>query len=356
MKKDLLITYNQLFHYRKSLFNSLSEYYNVTVLHSGKETVSQGDSYSEKILPIRKIGPLFLQKGIITEIRKKQYDVIVYLFDLRYILTILSFSFFSRKAKRILWGAWFTKNSLANKARIFLRKRADASILYTYKTKQDFIDKGLDEKRLFVANNTFDVGPRFRAYEYSDKSSLLFVGSFDKRKQNDILISAFENIVEKIPVDIKLVFIGDGPEYENTKSLVSGKKISARIQFLGRINETEQLKQHYKEAIISVSFGQAGLSVLQCFGFGVPFLTKKNAVTGGEITNIKNGLNGILCEDSITSLENSLIQICNNVDHAKELGKNAFQYYSDFCTMENMTQGFRDAIENTHLSKIDKRI
>ena len=50
----------------------------------------------------------------------------------------------------------------------------------------------------------------------------------------------------------------------------------------------------YKFAYCSISYGQAGLSVLQAFAFGVPFLTTENAISGGEKHNIENGKNGFL--------------------------------------------------------------
>jgi len=85
----------------------------------------------------------------------------------------------------------------------------------------------------------------------------------------------------------------------------------------------------------------------------VPFITKINAISGGEKSNIKNGINGFFCEDSQVSLENTVIKICNNIELAREMGRNAYEYYSKYCTMENMVQGFVDAIEDTRLAKVD---
>jgi glycosyltransferase involved in cell wall biosynthesis len=225
------------------------------------------------------------------------------------------------------------------------------SILYTHEAKDDFIKLGVNEDKLFVANNTFDVGQRIKSYENKIKNSILFVGSLDARKQNDILIQAFSNISQKISPDISLTIIGAGIEKEKLEALVKKLNINNRVSFEGKITDTEVLLEYYKKAIVSVSFGQAGLSVLQSFGYGVPFLTKINAISGGEKTNIKNGINGVFCEDNIESLENILLRLCNDIDFSRELGKNAYDYYSKYCTIENMAQGFIDAIENTRIVK-----
>lgn len=355
MKKNILITYNFILHYRKPLFNLLSKDYNVTVLHSGKKTVSDQDLYSEIIVPVLKKGPLYLQKDLLKEVQNKKYDVIIALFDVRWIYTIYSIFQHNKSAKFILWGAWLTKNTFANKLRLFLTRKADASIFYTFSSMQDFINKGSNKNNLYVANNTFDVGGQIKSFENDEKYRILFVGSLDKRKQNDVLIKAFSNITDIIPQHIQLTIIGDGTEKEILKNLVKELQLNDRISFTGRINNPNELKKYYSESILSASFGQAGLSVLQALGFGVPFLTKKNAITGGEITNVKDKYNGILCDDNIKSLEDSLIFAVNNIDIMRELGKNAYNYYSEFCTIENYALGFKDAIEGTRLAKVDSK-
>lgn len=353
MKKKILLGYNYILHYRKPLFNLLAEKYELVVLHSGNETVEEKDSYTELIVPTKKMGPFFFQRGLLKEIKKEEYDYVILLFDLRWVYTIFSIYLYNKKAKLILWGAWLTDSNIANRVRLYLTKKADASIFYTQKSRNDFVKLGVPKKKTFVANNTFDVNQRVKSYENGIKNRILFVGSLDKRKQNDILIKAFSNIIHKIPNDIVLTFIGDGAQKQVLIESSKKSKIESRVYFAGRLEGVNELEGFYKEAIVSVSFGQSGLSVLQSLGYGVPFLTKQNSISGGEKTNIKNGVNGIFCNDSIESLEFFLVKLCTDIEYARTLGKNAYHYYSEFCTMENMCQGFLDAIEDTDLSKID---
>ena len=51
-----------------------------------------------------------------------------------------------KSQKFILWGAWFTSNKIVNLVRVFLTKYVDANIFYTVKTKNDFINKGINGK------------------------------------------------------------------------------------------------------------------------------------------------------------------------------------------------------------------
>lgn len=343
--KKILILQNVILHYRKALYNELSKKYDVTILHSGKPTVTSNDNYKEIIVRNVKVGPFFIQSNIYKEIDSKKYDAVISMFDLRWINNILTFLIYRKHIKYIWWGAWFTKSKLANSVRLLLTNLAESNILYTESAKKEFIKKGVNEDKLFVANNTFDVGLRIKSFENEIKNTIIFIGSLDKRKQIDILINAYSNIKDKLSNNIKLLIVGDGKEREKLEIQVSELKLNNYVLFLGKVNDLNKLHDIYKTAIVSASFGQAGLSVLQSFGFGVPFITKENAISGGEKTNIIHGENGFFCEDNCESLEIYLIRMINDIEYARKLGKFAFDYYTNYCTIENMAKGIEDAIE-----------
>lgn len=294
---------------------------------------------------------------MISNIFKLHYDIIIFNFDLRWIYSVLFLLFIKiNNTKFILWGAWLTDSLIANKLRLFFLKKSQSSLFYTHKSRLDFVYLGLDKKKTFVANNTFHVKNRLKSFQAKNKFRLLNVGSLNFRKRNDLLIIAFANIIDKIPKKILLTFIGSGDEKQKLVNLVNKYKLEKRVQFIDEIEDLKELSYYYLESLCSLSFGQAGLSILQSFGFGVPYLTKINAISGGELYNIVDGYNGFLSKDCIESFQNKIILLCNNVCLSKELGQNAFNYYSEYCTIENMCQGFVDAIENTNLSKIDERL
>ena len=49
-------------------------------------------------------------------------------------------------------------------------------------------------------------------------------------------------------------------------------------------------------------------------------MTKNNAISGGEINNIQNGVNGIICEDDPRDLERVLRGIIDKPEVARKLG------------------------------------
>jgi len=64
-----------------------------------------------------------------------------------------------------------------------------------------------------------------------------------------------------------------------------------RVQFIGMNNDSKILAKYNKEAITSISFGQAGLAVSQSLGNGVPLITKSNGISGDEKSHLSNFFN-----------------------------------------------------------------
>lgn len=332
-------------HYRKPIYNELAKYYDITILHSGNKSINNEDKYKEIIVSYKKIGPFSFQEKVLKFANNNEYDAIIAMFDIRWIMNILLSFFHNSKIKFIWWGPWLTNKKYIDKFKIFLANRKHNIIFYCKEHMEEFIKYGVKEDNLFIANNTFDVGERVKSFENKIKNKILFVGSLDSRKQNDVLIKSFSKIINLIDENIILTIIGDGRERDNLKDLVHKLDISNRVSFEGKITDVKILKEYYKESIVSVSFGQAGLAVLQSIGYGVPFITKLNSISGGEKTNIINGYNGFFCEDSKESLSELLLKLCNDIEYTRSLGKNAFNHYTNFCTVQIMVKGIIDSIE-----------
>jgi glycosyltransferase involved in cell wall biosynthesis len=348
--RELLIIQNKIPHYRKAFYNQLSEEYNVTIIHSGKLSKNNSDQYNEILAKCLNIGPFYFQSRVLKEIKNKKYYAVIVMADLRWIFNVLSIYIINKKIKLIFWGQWLTEKWIIDTVKIHFTKKNKVNILYSENIKKQFIKVGVPSGNLFVANNTIDVGRRPKCFNYRDKFRILFVGSLVARKELGVLITAFSNIIECIPDNIILTIVGDGPEMSNLKNFSKELGLRGRLIFSGELNKPRQLHNFYKEAIVSVSYGQAGLSVLQSFGFGVAFITKRNAISGGEIHNIIDGHNGFKIRGGDHNLQECLKTIVLNLNYARHLGKNAYLYYSKHCTISNMVNSFRLAINSNDLS------
>lgn len=351
----ILVIQGQLTHYRREVFNAMCDLDNVTVVHSGMPSRAENDRFSEVVLPVRKIGPFRWQKGIgrlVAELRPK---TVIAMFDLRWFLTIWAMYRNDRSLNWVWWGLSIGQSNLALRAKLALAKRDNPIVFYHYVTRDAFLEKIASHAKLFVANNSLHVSDRLNSYAHTPKNRIINVGSLDARKQNDVTIKVLHKILQDTQTDIRLTLIGEGQEYENLRELIDTLGIGEHVELLGQIEDTAILARYYAESIASVSFGQAGLAVLQSMAFGVPFVTRKDAISGGEINNIRHGENGILCDNDPADLERVMRRLISAPDEARQLGRAAYDYYSGEATIENMVANFKKAIDYAERQR-DQRI
>lgn len=340
----ILVVQAWLPHFRRELFNSLCKLGPVTVAHAGASVRQPSDRFEEVLLPATKRGPFRLQPGLFDLIKARRPEAIIAMFDIRWLDTIRAMYRFDREIAWIWWGLAPGNHAIALPPKLAVARRPNPIVFYDAATYDALKNRIPNAERLFVANNTFHVPDRAEAYLHPVKSRFLNVGSLNARKQNDVTIRAFANIIRDRDDNLRLTLIGEGEQRETLTKLVQSLGMEDRVDLLGPINDPAALNRYYCEAIASVSFGQAGLAVLQSMAFGVPFVTKKNAVSGGEISNITSGENGILCEDDPDSLEKAMRQLIDDPQAARQMGQAAFEHYSTNATLENMVASFVKAI------------
>lgn len=342
--KNVLIIQNKIPHYRIPFYNKLAEQYNILVLHSGEKSAKSENVYKEKIVPVWNLGKLKIQKGVLKEVQSGNYDIVIVMMDVFWIKNIIASFIFPKNINFIWWGIIASQNNIGNKIRgMFLRGLP--TVFYTNSGVEKMEKLGFSSKNYTFCNNTIIIENREKCYLNSEKSSILFVGSLDQRKDLTTLLYAFNSIKDEFK-NFNLNIIGEGEEKDRILEIIKVENLEDRVTLWGKINDNALLLEHYKKAICSVSFGQAGLSVLQSMGFGVPFVTKSNAISGGEITNIIHKKNGFICEDSLESLKEYLSILCKDTDQSVRMGENAYNHYSQFCTIENMAAKFANIIEH----------
>ncbi len=344
--KNLVILQGILPFYRKPFFNELCKLYKITIVHSGFKQKDDTDLFTEIILPVITIRNLKWQKGLFHYLNTIKPDIIIAGDDLRYINWIFVRYLSPRNIIWSWWGVDENKNKFLSILKIkYLFPRSDNFLFYDQETLNKVQNYGIKKQRLFLANNTIYVDQKEFIKNFDNRFSFLNVGTLDVRKQNDILIRCFSKLVYFKGKHLKLFLIGNGTQEDYLISLISKYSMADNIFLVGKIEAQDILKNYYDFSLASVSFGQAGLAILQSMAYGVPFLTKKNAITGGEISNIKNGINGILCEDSENSLFESLVWCVDNPQKCQEMGFNSYNYYKSNATIYGMVEAFKNAIQ-----------
>lgn len=364
--KSILILQNTVMEYRKPVYNGLAERYEVVVLHSGRPSVKEGDRYRELVTPQRRLWRFHLQFGSPLRSMIGDFDAVIAMFDLGWPGYLVPL-FWRKRPKYILWGHWYSTSQFVNFIRDRLMKRADRLLMYGDEEIERMIERGIDPNKIVVAPNTVHI-PEPTDFSGAPKNALLFVGRLQagtrrNSKRADLLIEAFARVQGSISDQITVDIVGDGEEKEALKALATERGVADKVMFHGHVDDADELRGLFSRAIALVSPGHVGLSVLQSFGHGVPVLTGKaiqhrpetqhlhNVLTGSavvigpEFYNLCHEENSLLLE-SPQELEAALQRVCNDMDYAAELGRNAYQHYVTKRTLGDMIAGFGKAIEN----------
>lgn len=357
MKKRVLIVTNVLPHYRVPIFNALSTIYDLTVAYSlGDLKDAKSANFQMVKLPVKNIGRFYFHTNSLHKYCQN-FDVVIGLGDISWV-SIMSLLFRTRRNYKILmWGIGLRasyKNEYGEKTvwdivRFYLFKKADALMFYSDRPIAVYVKKGFDKEKLFAVNNTVEVDIEKRKglvfHNESIKDSIIFIGTLYKEKKVYQLLESYEIVKERVENIPKLDIVGDGEEYLNIKRWIVDRGYENSIVLHGKIIDEKVLRNLFEKALACISPGQAGLSVLKSMGYGVPFITKENAITGGEIFNIKNQYSGVMYknDDELTDI---IFDIHTNKEKYLKMGMNAKVFYMNNRTPKHMADDFVRAIES----------
>lgn len=351
-RKSVLFLINSISDYRVATYNRIAEEFDLTMAYLEKD-----DTKSTCIFKKIKVNCYHIRslKIVGYGLRKlcKNYDVVMFTPDLHNVDLCL-LPFLPHKYKTISWSigirASYTrpyqldrKHNFVDKVFAKVLSYCDATIVYMDCVKQFWTETEIPHKKIFVAKNTTPIYPVEFISEH--KKDFIFVGTLYKKKGLDKLIESFKKVVDSNPTSqTKLQIVGGGAERDAIEQMIENLNLGDKVIMHGPIYEESMLASLFQKSIISISPTQAGLSVAKSMGYGVPFVTRRDAITGGEIYHITNDVNGIIY-DNDSDLPEIMSSAINHRDRFVEMGLSAKNYYDNNATVSHMAQGVIDAIK-----------
>lgn len=236
---------------------------------------------------------------------------------------------------------------------MYIRKQiykiASATVNYATCAYDILPSYGVKRESIFVRYNTIDTDALWEARKQieqnnrmlSDRPRIIHVGRLVKWKRVDLLISAFEKVVKKIP-DCELVVVGKGPEMESLKQQAASIGLANNVVFPGGIYDPMILGQYMYESSVYVLAGMGGLSINDAMGYSLPVIC--SVCDGTEKDLIKEGVNGhFFKEGDVNDLAEKIISVLSNPSKCKQMGKESYLIIRDKINLETVSQRYIDA-------------
>lgn len=344
----VLVLYNKLFHYRIPVWNELAKLCDLTVTYSeGDQDVlnSMQVNFQVIYLPAWHIKGIVIQKSNIRKLCRC-YDVVIAYGNIAW----LKFStlpwlnkthvIFHTIGVSASYGKGFDEHKEWDRIRNFFYSKADALAFYTDYPIAKYAAMGIPKEKMFVAPNTVAVAP---VKDDVKKNTLLVIGTLYREKGIQTLLDVYKELRPSCELPM-LNIIGKGPDYDAINQWIQDNNMQDLIALRGAIYDIDEKAKYFAQALACISPKQAGLTVLESMGYGVPFVSSKNAITGGELFNLHNGIDSIIM-NSETELIGVVRDIANHPDKYIAMGKKAKEFYDNNRTPKHMAQGFWKAIQ-----------
>lgn len=250
-----------------------------------------------------------------------------------------------RGRRTILWGhAWARTGSsrISLRLRAWMRGLSHAVVVYTEQQRAELMASGAT-RPVVAAPNALYRRKHIRSRDTEVREDVLYSGRLVSSKKPGLLLDGFAIAVAKgLAPDIKLVFAGDGPEREQLEQRIAVSDAGHRIAILGHVPPSD-LTARYDRALVSVSPGYVGLSMVQSFSFGVPMLYASNEPHSPEIEAAIEGINAVsFPSDDAGALADALLRVAAERAAwslaAKDIAEQCREHYSIEHMAERLTE------------------
>ena len=178
---------------------------------------------------------------------------------------------------------------------------------------------------------------------HGSRNISVFCGGLYSLKRLDFLLDACDLIRKRVP-DFELVIIGDGPLAEFVFSKAQTRNW---LHVVGALHGEEKAA-YFRLAKVMLIPGVVGLAVLDGFVSGIPLVTTDISSHGPEIHYIDNGVNGVICYDTLEAYVESVCEILLDKEYRTALSEGALLSAKDY-SIEAMSRNFFNGIKGALL-------
>lgn len=352
-KIKILLIQPEVPEYRKYFFSKLNQFFDLRIVHSGKEWTSS-PSVKQSIVHSFSIINIFNYQHFNFYSYIQNSNIVVINGNIRYISNLIILIISRILGKKVIWWGHLRSagfNPIFTKIRHHLAKLASYRLFYTQyeaelyskmfpkynKTTSD-MSNGLNIKKISALRKRYN--PNTRTID------ILFCGRLTTKSQVTFLLKAIKMIDQSISVSI----LGSGP-ISKSKEFKTVIRSIKNFSLIPETHNEELIQNYFNKAKLFVYPGSAGLSIIHAQSYGVPVLVHDNFSNHmPEISAVRDWNAGsTFIEGDICSLKQNIIMLLNNEAKLKLLSKNGIIASQKYFNADQMLKNFCQCIKSFNL-------
>ncbi len=185
--------------------------------------------------------------------------------------------------------------------------------------KEKFQKAHISQEQKLALRKSYNINP--------DDIMLLFVGRIGEEKRVFELLKVCQNLSKKNK-KIKMVFVGNGPAYEDMLKKAVAEIASKQIIFTGFIEWTK-VSEYYESADIFVTTSLSemhSMTILEAQLSGLPIIVRRDE---SYLDSVFEGENGYLT-DTEEEMEEKILELAADSDKRKRFGERSLEITKRF--------------------------
>lgn len=185
--------------------------------------------------------------------------------------------------------------------------------------KEKFLMEHVSEEQKLALRKSYGIKP--------DETMLLFVGRIGEEKRVFELLQVCQNVIKKNP-KIKMVFVGNGPAYEDMQKKAEKQIATKQIIFTGFIEWTK-VSEYYESADIFVTTSLSemhSMTILEAQLSGLPIIVRRDE---SYLDSVFDGENGYLTE-SEAEMEKRILELVDDKEKLKKFSQKSLEITKRF--------------------------
>jgi glycosyltransferase involved in cell wall biosynthesis len=225
--------------------------------------------------------------------------------------------FFKVKVIQNIVGADLFK-IIDNKFYLRILKKSDIIITRGEISKNMLVQQGIKKQNIYIIPNVY----YFKEYKNEKKVyDFIYIGSFVKKKRIYDIIEALR-ILKIDNIDFSILFLGNGPLYNQVNIQVKKNNLEENCTFIGYVDNVEDYILKSRSLVLTSENEGLPMVLVEAMSFGLPCIVTNS----GDVTTIaKHNYNSLVSEiGDVESIANNMKLLLNDSNLYRRLSNNSF--------------------------------